>query len=107
MPLLTAHSPDGALLGGHLFLRSPSVLTAMYIGESPEGRELGAGRFTLHHLLTNPDYEGIWLDLGQWVNPANNDVLESLLDYKEAAGARAISRHTWEIETAGAVSSSP
>jgi hypothetical protein len=101
MPLLTAHSADGALLGGHLFLRSPSVLTAMYIGESPDGRDLGAGRFTLHHLLTDPAYQGIWLDLGQLVNPANNEVLDSLLSYKEAAGSRVISRHTWEIETAG------
>lgn len=99
MPLVTAHSSEGTLLGGHLFLRSAAALTAMYIGESLEGRELGAGRFTLHHLLTKPAFKGLWLDLGQWVNPGNNEVLESLLAYKESAGARAILRHTWEIET--------
>jgi len=107
MPLVTAHSAEGALLGGHLFLRSPTALTAMYIGESVEGRELGSGRFTLHHMLTETAFKGLWVDLGQWLDPENNEVLESLLSYKESAGARVIRRHTWEIETSPPPSAAP
>ena len=37
--------------------------------------------------------------LGGMSQPRADATLESLLAYKESAGARAILRHTWEIET--------
>jgi hypothetical protein len=94
--LLNAASPAGDFLAGVLVLVSPAAITVLYLGETEEGRHFGAGRLLYNHFITAPEFSGRWLDMGQWADTETRAELDSLLSFKESAGARLIQRHTWE-----------
>ncbi len=91
-----AFQGDQAITAQRIYV-SDTVIRLQSLGETPQGRRLLANNAILSWLEENPAFRGRWLDFGTSMDPETGELADSLLRYKESAGARAVMVPTFSL----------
>lgn len=88
------------LLAGVVIYASGPVAHTQYIGTTAEGREIGAGDLVIEHLISERYSDREWFSFGISTEKDGRHLNESLIEYKESFGARAIVHDTYSVSLA-------
>jgi hypothetical protein len=88
-------------LAAQLCYISERCVRLQYLAETAEGRRRQATLALMHHLLTDPHYQGRFLDFGTSMDPVTGLLDDELVRHKEGFGARLVLQSTYRLRLNG------